>query len=309
MINRTLWIAAPALAAIVLAVYWPTFTQLAWRWSTEPQYSHGYLVPLFSAFLLWHRKGLFRVAQARPSYVGLLFVLGGTVLRLTGAYYHVFSLDRFSLPLILTGLCVGLGGWHALRWAWPSLAFLLFMLPLPQGVESWLAHPLQRVTTLISTHVLQTFGYLAEAEGNVIVLAAGDLGVAEACSGLRMLVVFGALSTAVAIISRRSALQRLLLVVSAVPIAVVCNTIRIVLTAILFSAAGPGAAEVVFHDLAGWLMIGLAGGLLALELWLFAHLLVPASRAGPSALIAPRVPAPAEHRAAGAEMPRQHAVV
>lgn len=278
------FLAVPIFVAVLLWAYWTTCVQLLHQWSTEALYSHGYLVPLFSLFLLWSRRHELNEKLLRPSYGGLLLVLLGTILRLTGTYYSVYFPDRFSIPVILAGLCLGMGGWHALRWAWPALAFLFFMLPLPSVMEEWLTNPLQRVTTLVSTNILQTLGYLAEAEGNVIVLAEGDLGVVEACSGLRMLVVFCAVATGIALLSNRSLLQKLILLASALPIAITCNALRIVITAILYNEAGRDAAELVFHDLAGWLMIAMACGMLYLELWGLAHLLNPVPPAGREAM-------------------------
>ena len=166
-------------------------------------------------------------------------------------------------------------GWSTLRVAWPALAFLLFMVPLPGRLDKALAGPLQRVATLASVNVLQTFGLFAQAEGNVILLSDYELGIVEACSGLRMLIVFLATSAAVAMMMRRSPLQRVLVVLSAVPIALLCNVIRITATGVAHETVGHSAANLVYHDLAGWLMIPLALAFLAIELALLRRLFVP----------------------------------
>src|SRR5207247_2117523 len=118
------------------------------------------------------------------------------------------------------------------RFAWPALAFLGFMLPLPYQVEVALAHPLRRLATGMSTYLLQTIGYHAIAEGNIILIEQSSLGVAEACSGLGMLMTFFALATAMALAIRAPAVDRLVLVVSAVPIAVLANVMRITATGV-----------------------------------------------------------------------------
>src|SRR5262249_8377614 len=133
-------------------------------------------------------------------------------------------------------------------------------------VETALAHPLRRLATVASTYCLQTLGFPALAEGNVIVIGALKLGVIDACNGLGMLVTFFALSTAAALIAARPLLDRLVIVASAIPIALVANVVRITGTAVVYETLGSDVGELLKHDLAGWLMMPLALGLLWLEL-------------------------------------------
>lgn len=176
----------------------------------------------------------------------------------------------------LLGCFVLLGGWRSLRWAWPAIAFLFFMLPLPYGLEIALAHPLQRLATEASTYALQTVGFAALSEGNVIIILndIGEtrIGVVEACSGLSMLMTFFALATAVALLIQRPLIDRIVILLSSVPIALFTNVMRITATGILHEKAGKALADAVFHDFAGWLMIPIALGLLWIELWLLVRL-------------------------------------
>src|SRR5262249_40857049 len=151
-----------------------------------------------------------------------------------------------------------LGGWRILRWALPSIAFLAFMVPLPWRVENALGPPLQFVATTVSTYLLQTLGFMAFAEGFVIHLNEAKIGIVEACSGLSMLMTFIALSTAAAMVVKRPMLDRVVLVASAIPVALLANITRITLTGILHETVGGGAADAFYHDLAGWLMMPLA---------------------------------------------------
>jgi exosortase len=269
-----------ALAAALTWAYWPTLEDMVRRWTVDPTYSHGYLVPCFAALLLYARRGMLDPRQLRPSWWGALIVLAGTGLRLASAYWAIYSPDRYSMLIVLTGLCVAAGGWHALRWAWPGIAFLLFMVPLPAGFDRALAGPLQRVATVATANVLQTLGFVAEPDGNVLLLRSGELGVEEACSGLRMFVTFCALSTAVAFLGMRSTWQRVILVASALPLAMVCNVTRIVLTAVVFELYGPRAGDFVHNEVAGWLMILVALALLWVEMKVLGHLFVPAGHEG-----------------------------
>src|SRR5207248_223028 len=110
-----------------------------------------------------------------PSISGLVFGLIALFMRIGSGYFALSSVDRFSIIPALVGLCLGLGGWPALRWAWPGIAFLIFMLPLPAGFDQLLSAPMQRLATIASAHVLQTLGFIAEVEGNVIVLSDSEL--------------------------------------------------------------------------------------------------------------------------------------
>jgi exosortase len=150
---------------------------------------------------------------------------------------------------------------------------LFFMLPLPFRLGMMMAPTLQRLATLASTYTLQTLGFPAISEGNIIMLNESRIGVVEACGGLSMLIVFFALATAVALMVERDLKQKLLIVASAVPIAIVANVARITATALLQEWAGRGVAD-FFHDLAGWFMMPVALALLWLELRLLARVLI-----------------------------------
>jgi exosortase len=254
---------------------------MAERWASDPQYSHGFLVPVFALVILWARRDRLQIEQLAPSWWGLAFLLSGLLLWLGGAHIYLESVEAFSLLPTLAGLCVLVGGWAALRWAWPALAFLGFMLPLPFQVDQFLAQPLRRVATACSTYLLQLLGFPALAEGNVILIGELRLGVADACSGLGMLVTFFALATAMALVIRRSLADRVVLVVSAIPIALIANILRITATAAAHATPGSTAATGWLHDVSGWLMMPLALGLLGLELWYLDRLFVPAEASRP----------------------------
>jgi exosortase len=265
---------APVLAVVAWA-YWPTLAAMADKWSSDAQYSHGFLVPAFAVFLLWHRRRLIPSTDvgARARVLGLLLVVAAVALHLVSAYYFFDALGMISLLPLLAGICCCWGGAPALRWAWPAIGFLVFMLPLPYRVEGALSHPLQRLATVCSTYVLQTLGFAAVSEGNVIILDNARIGVVEACNGLGMLVTFFAMTTAAVLVIRRHWLEKLLLIPTAIPIAVIANVIRITVTGMLHALVGTEIADRVFHDLAGWLMMPLAVVLLWLEIRLLGLLL------------------------------------
>jgi exosortase len=255
---------------------------MADRWSNDPQYSHGFLVPVFAAVVLWQRRDR-RPKALRPAWGGLAVLAAAVALRLLGAYLGVEALDAYSLLPALGGLCLLLGGWPALRWAWPAVAFLGFMMPLPFTLDMLLAHPLRRLATAASTYCLQTLGLPAVAEGNIIHIDAVRLGVVEACSGLGMLMTFFALATALALLLERRLADKLIIVASAVPIAVIANVARITLTGVAHYEWGPRAGDLL-HTWAGWFMMPLALALLWLELRFLDRLLLNEEPRAPLAI-------------------------
>jgi exosortase len=266
----------PAVAALGCLVwaFWSTFADLAHTWASNDQYSHGFLVPGFALLLLWMRRDRLDGA-ARPAFLaGGLLLAAGIALRLAGVWYYYVWLDPISLLPCLAGLVWMLGGRAAWRWAWPAVLFLAFMIPLPYRLASALSGPLQNVATVVSTFLMQALGLPALAEGNVILLNEARIGVVEACSGLRMLVVFVALATALVLVTQRHWVDKVILLVSAVPIALVSNILRITATGILHETTGSEAANAFFHDLGGWLMMPLALLLLAVELKILSRLFI-----------------------------------
>src|SRR5579862_107413 len=149
-------IAGCVLSCILVWAYWPTLGEIADRWVNDSRYSHGYFVPVFSAYLLWARRDYLTGKVTTPSVWGFAFLVLGLAAHVFGVRYYLDWISAASLLPTLMGLCLGLGGWTALTWAWPAIAFLAFMLPLPYRVEVALAHPLQRFATVASTVTLQT---------------------------------------------------------------------------------------------------------------------------------------------------------
>jgi exosortase len=268
------------LGAASLWAYWPTLDEVVRKWARDPQYSHGYLVPLFSLYLLWWRREKLPAAPAGPNWWGAVLLACALVLRAAGVYWYFSWFEAVSLLPLLAGAALLLGGGPALRWSWPAIAFLIFMIPLPHRVETGLAHPLQRVATKTAAYTLQTLGLPALTEGNVIHVHEAQIGVVEACSGLGMLLLFFALAVGLAIRVRRPLLDRLVIVASAAPVAVAANVIRITVTAFLHVTVGGRWADLVFHELAGWLMMPLALGMLWVELYILSRLLVPLPERG-----------------------------
>ncbi len=257
--------------------YLPTLQQLIHLWFHEPQYSHGILVPFFAAYLFWQRRS--QASMGKPAspigWLGYPLLFLGLAGHLLGGLTDFVSLDALSLLFCLAGIVFLIGGKPLWQQAWPALCFLVFMIPLPYRVEIMMGQDLQRIATWGSTFALQTLGQPAVAEGNIILIRDVKLGVAEACSGLRMLMTFAAFSVAAVFLVQRSWLEKLLILLSSVPIAMLTNILRIVSTGLAYIYLGNESHAVHFlHDLYGWLMMPIGLGLLMLELWMFKHLLL-----------------------------------
>ena len=262
--------------AVLLAVfawaYWPTLAEFVDKWETEPDYSHGYLVVPLALCFLWVRRDRFPGAVDTLAWPGLILVLAGIGVRIFGAYYFI-PVDGWSILLWTAGIVWFFGGWRVAWWSAPSILFLWFMMPLPWSAERFFSVPLQGMSTKLSCWTLQFLGYAALTEGNTILLGDDKLQVADACSGLRIFMGILALAFAYVILVRRSWWEKGLLLVSAIPIALVANSTRVVVTALLYQAVDGKAAHQQIHDWAGRLMIPFAAGLFAIVLWYLAKLM------------------------------------
>lgn len=276
-------IACLALCSALIWVYWQDLLTIKTQWDINPHYSHGYLVPLFAIGLLATRRQAFRRGHWPPSWWGCILLCLGLGIKIFSSYYYVEALCHLSLIISICAIPAIVWGSGGFQWAFPGLAFLIFMIPLPHSLEGALQGPLRTVGTKASTYTLQTMGIPAFSEGHVIVVGQQSVGVAEACSGLNMLMVFFALSTAVALILTHSFLFRTILILSAVPIAIASNVLRIAATAgvyhlfsdrTIFGMPGPEFAHSFFHDWAGWFMMPLGLVMLWIEICILERLVI-----------------------------------
>lgn len=271
-----------AMLGIVGYVYWPTCHELYETWTSNPEYSHGLLVPVFALYLLLRRRSKV-VTEARPwPIIGFTSLAFAILIQLAGAATSFLPLEGLSLVLCLTALLTIVGGRVGLSRYWPPIVFLLFMVPLPYEASRMLGAELQTVATTASTFLLQCFGLPAIAEGNRILIEGVTLNVVEACSGLRMLMTFFAFSVAAVFLIDRHWIVKGLVLGSAVPIALLTNVLRIVATGLahvwLHDSANKASVLDFIHDFNGWMMMPIGLTFLLLELWLFKHLLIDKSQ-------------------------------
>ncbi len=232
----------------------PTLVHLVAQWWSDPNYSHGFFVPLFSAFVIWQERARLSALSLRPSWSGLLFLGLGLCVLIVGQMGAELFLSRLSLLIVLAGLLVLFFGWNFFRALLFPWAFLLLMIPIPAIVFNQITFPLQLLASKVASTTLPWMGVPVLREGNVIVLPAMALEVAEACSGIRSLMSLTTLAVIYGYLMERKVGVRVLLAVASVPIAVAANSFRIVGTGLLVQYWDPEKAQGFFHEFSGWLI-------------------------------------------------------
>lgn len=258
--------AVAAVAALLVWAYWTDLGDLVRIWIDDPNYSHGFLVLPVAALIFWKRWPRGEGLALRPSWWG--FALLAAVIGLRALFYELgeFWMERATVLLTVAGLVLAYGGWTLFRRVWPAVAFLVFMLTVPAGLNATLSLPMQRVASWASCSLLRLLGLWVMNEGNVIVVGSDQLEVAAACNGLAMLMSLAAVVTAALTLIPLPAWKRIVLLLSILPIAILCNILRISATVWChYLTSDPWWHDQV-HDWAGLAMMPLALGLVWLEL-------------------------------------------
>ncbi len=273
--NALKGLAISILTILFLWSYWPSFVDLWNIWQRSDEYSSGLLVPFLAIYVLWSRRHDITNCPIRPCILGLFAFVAAQGIRLIGLFLMYGSLEMLSIALSIAALVLFFFGWRLFRKVSTILLFLCLMLPWPKQVEAAVALPLQRWATSSAVFCLQIMGYEVVAEGNIIHIGQATVAVAEACNGLRMITAFFVIGGLVALLVERAWWQKLIVLASCLPIALVCNTARLTITAIAFTIVNHENLEVVFHDFGGYAMMPLALAGIVAELWLLAKLTTP----------------------------------
>ena len=239
-------------------LYYPVVPSMVMQWYDDPNYSHGFLVPLIAGYFLYQRLGDLNKMTVRPESKGLFIILSGLFMLIVGYAGTEFFTMRASMVVILTGMVLYFFGKDILKAAALPLGYLFFMVPLPYIVYDAFAFPLKLFVAKYSVIFLKMLGIVVWREGNIIMIPDMVLEVADACSGMRSIMSLLALSVAFAFFTQKTAVKRLALVLSAVPIAIITNALRVIMTGILAQYWGARAAEGFFHEFAGIAVFGIA---------------------------------------------------
>lgn len=247
-----------ALLILTAWLYAPIIVRLVHQWYTDPNYSHGFFVPLFSGFALWKSRGRLASIVPRPSIWGLPVIVLSLLTLVVGIFGAELFLSRASLILLATGMVIFFLGWEMLRAVLFPLAFLILMVPLPTIVFSQITFPLQILASKLAAWTLPLCGVPVLREGNIINLPSMPLEVAQACSGIRSLMSLATLAIMYGYLLEPRIWARVLLAAASVPIAVAANGLRIVGTGLIVQYWDPDKAEGFFHLFSGWLIFVLS---------------------------------------------------
>ena len=242
------------LAVLSLWVYWHTLAHLVGQWWHDPNFSHGFFVPLFSGFVVWQQREQLFAVDRKPSWSGIAILFVGLMILLVGQMGAELFLARSSFLLLLAGVVILFFGWKVFAAVLFPWAFLLLMIPIPALLFNQITFPLQLLASKVSAGILPLFGVPILREGNVINLSSMALEVAEACSGIRSLLSLLTLAIIYGYFMDTRHWVRWVLALASVPIAVAANSIRIVGTGLLVQYWDAEKAEGYFHASWGWII-------------------------------------------------------
>ena len=261
-----------ALVAVALTVlFWDGLYHMYLHWYTA-EYNHGFMIPAVAVYLLWLRSREISAASFSGSWLGIVFILLCLGLLLLSDRSAVYALSQYGFILMLWALVYASGGTPAIRLLWVPLAYLAFMVPLPDFLEQQLTGGLQLISSRIGVAVIRAAGLSVFLEGNVIDLGSYRLQVSEACSGMRYLFPLLSFGFLCAVLFRGRWWQRAILLVSTAPITILMNSFRIGVIGILVNYYGIEQAEGFLHYFEGWVVFMASVGVLFVEVWIFARI-------------------------------------
>ncbi len=246
------WLAG--LSVLFLVLYGPILESLILNWWKDPNYGHGFLVPVFAGYVFWKQRERLAKISLKPSNFGFLVMVAAIALLLLGSLGAELFTSRFSMLVLVAGCVLFLGGRRFLRAIMFPLGFLILMIPIPTIIYNQITFPLQLLASRFATFWLQLINVPVLREGNLIILPNYTLEVVDACSGIRSLMTLITLAIAYGYLTERRLWVRWLLVILMVPIAIVSNAIRIMGAGLLTFHYGPSMAEGFFHEFSGWVI-------------------------------------------------------
>jgi exosortase len=245
-------------------LYFSILNRLAAQWFHDPNFSHGFFVPCFSAYVVWRSRARLFALPETPSSWGFAFMVLSMLMLIVGVLGAELFLSRLSFIVLICGLIILFWGWARFRLLLFPVAFLLLMVPIPALVFNQITFPLQLLASKVAALTLPLAGVPVLREGNIIHLPAMPLEVAEACSGIRSLLSLVTMAIIYGFFRESRNWMRVTLALLAVPIAIAANSARIVGTGLLVQYWDPEKAEGFFHSFSSWIIFALSLGMLTL---------------------------------------------
>ncbi len=267
-----LLILAIATLLVCVAGFGGALLELVRRWNQQEEYSHGYLIPLVTIWLLWMRRDALRASVGQPSIAGLALILIAILMHITGELSAVWLLSQTGFIIALFGLALAFGGYSLLKVTFIPIAYLLFAIPLPYFIDAVLTLQLQLMSSELGVAFINLFQIPVYLDGNIIDMGTYKLQVVEACSGLRYLYPLLSLSFLAAYLYQGRFWQRAVIFLSGIPIAIGMNGLRIGLVGILVDRWGSQMAEGALHFFEGWVIFLACAALLGGEMFVLARL-------------------------------------
>ncbi|MDE1178112.1 MAG: exosortase [Edaphobacter sp.] len=258
------WVPLGIVSLLLVALYLRVGIKLVVDWYNIADYSHGFLVPLFSLFLLWDKRREIAATPVKGSWAGLPLVVLGLVILIFGIYGVDLFTSRFSFVVLISGLVWTFFGGAMLKELRFPILVLLLAIPFPAIIFNQITFPLQLMASQVASSILPLLGVPTLQEGNVIQLPVMKLEVAEACSGIRSLMSLFTLAIFYGYFLEKTTARRTLLAIAAIPIAVTANVFRIVGTGLCVQYWDPNKAQGFFHEFSGWVMFLVSLGCLYL---------------------------------------------
>lgn len=254
-----------AIFAAVLHFFWGGFTNLFFRWSFQPEYSHGFLIPFVSLYILWESKHRWVPHLGDGSLWGVPLCALAFLIALMGEVSALYLLIHYAFILFLFGVSLCVIG-RATKNIWVPIALLGFAVPLPYVIEVLLTAKLQLLSSSMGVALIRLFNIPVHLSGNIIDMGALQLHVVEACSGLRYLFPLASMGVVTAYFYHASMFKKILVVVSTVPITIVLNSVRIGITGVVVDRYGVEHAQGFLHDFEGWIIFVVCLAILVFEI-------------------------------------------
>lgn len=271
----TIWTFPHAISALIvggfialLPTFWGGISELIGRWDLQEEYSHGYMIPLVTAYLIWQRRDLLKTLEFKPSWAPVGLVGLGLGISVLGEISALYILIHFSIIMIILAMAWSIMGWSAFKYVIIPIGLLAFAIPLPYFLEATLTADLQLISSKLGVAFIRLAGIPVYAEGNVIDLGSYQLAVVEACSGLRYLYPLMGVGFIVVYLYQVEFWKRALVFFSTIPITILMNSLRIGIIGILVEHWGSGMAEGFLHYFEGWIIFMACLAILLAEMWL-----------------------------------------